>query len=77
MLLLNPLSHSILATVDALLVPTGTIFFKPLEVRVLFKRGYYSRAGTIEKFPKFGPRFDQFSVFRAIFMGKWHFLPKI
>ena len=34
-------------TVNALLVPAGTIFFEPPEVRVLFKRGYNSRAGTI------------------------------
>ena len=38
------------STVNALLVPAGTILFVSLEVRVLFKRGYYLRAGTIANF---------------------------
>ena len=39
-----------LNTVNALLVPAVTIFLGPLEVRVLIKRGYYSRAVTISNF---------------------------
>ena len=34
-------------TVDALLVPAGTIFSEGLHLRVLIKRGYYSKAVTI------------------------------
>ena len=36
-----------LVTVRALLVPAGTIFFRRFLLRVVFKRGYNSRAGTI------------------------------
>ena len=43
-------------TVNALLVPAVTILFKHLEVRVLIKRGYYSRAGTIEIFKEIKPK---------------------
>ena len=40
-------------TVNALLVTAVTIFFRPLEVRLLIKRGYYSRAVTITNFAFF------------------------
>ena len=50
-------------TVNALLVPAGTILFRPLEVRVLFKRGHNSRAGTNKKYPKSDPKITQNSAF--------------
>ena len=39
--------YVIVGTVNALLLPAGTIFFEGLHLRVLIKRGYYSRAATI------------------------------
>ena len=48
-------------TVHALLVTAGTNYFKPLEVRVLFKREYNSRAGTIAKFTVSDPKKSEFS----------------
>ena len=44
--------YVIVGTVNALLLPAGTIFFEGLHLRVLIKRGYYSRAATIRNFLK-------------------------
>ena len=63
----------LLNTVNALLVPAGTIFFKPLEVRGLFKRGHYSRAGTIEKSSEFEPKMTKYRDFLELFKGKMAF----
>ena len=37
-------------TINTLLVPVGTILFRHPELRLLFKRGYYSSAATIANF---------------------------
>ena len=60
-LIFNFLFTSILDTVNASLVPAGTNFFKPREMRVLFKRGYNSRAVTITKFTVSDSKKSEFS----------------